>query len=114
MIEIKHLEKLEELVWQEPDFQSSLTMRCQELRKKKLKDFSAGDLLVMIGQSMSLGYVVPLALETLVKNPFIEGDFFAGDLLVSVLKIDKHFWNQNEELLFELKDIFSFSNLYIR
>jgi len=101
------LESLEDSVWDEPEFQSSLTIRCHELRKKKLKDFSAGDLRVMIGQSISLEYLVPVALETLVKNPFIEGDFYNGDLLISVLKIDKQFWSQNEELLFELKDILS-------
>ena len=103
----KSLDELEGTTWGEPDFQSSLTLRCHELRKKKLKDFSAGDLRVMIGQKISIEYLVPLALETLVTNPFVAGDIYHGDLLIQVLEIDKQFWNQNGDLSFELKEVIS-------
>jgi len=54
----------------------------------------------MIRQKIGLKYLVPLELETLVTNPFVEGDFFMGDLLEQVLKVDKEFWNENEDLSF--------------
>ncbi|MDM5330443.1 contact-dependent growth inhibition system immunity protein [Neobacillus sp. CF12] len=103
----KSLEELEDTKWKESDFQSNLILKCQELRKKKLKDFTIEDLRIMIGQKIGLKYLVPLALETLVTNPFVEGDLFMGDLLEQVLKVDKGFWNENEDLLFELNEIIS-------
>jgi len=38
----------------------------------------------MIGQGIGLRFLLPRALEELQKNPFAEGDFFEGDLLVAV------------------------------
>ncbi|GAC1397039.1 MAG: hypothetical protein NVSMB56_12020 [Pyrinomonadaceae bacterium] len=52
----------------------------------------------MIGQGFSLGYLVPLALERLESKPLIEGSFYPGDLLNSVLGIRHKFWEQNQEL----------------
>lgn len=99
------LEELEGIPFEVTDFQSSLTLKCQGLRSKKLKDFTIEELRVMIGQSISLNYLIPLALETLAQNPFIGGDFYKGDLLEQILRIDKDFWNQNETLLYELTEI---------
>ena len=52
----------------------------------------------MIGQKISLSSLLPVALEVLQNNPFAEGDYFKGDLLVSVLKIDNEFWYEHPEL----------------
>jgi hypothetical protein len=59
----------------------------------------------MIGQEIGLGYLIPIALEHLVKNPFIEGDYYMGDLLANVLSIDEGFWAKNPELQLELDTI---------
>jgi hypothetical protein len=103
----KSLDELEGLSFNESEVQSNLIIKCQSLRKTKLKDYTIGDLRLMIGQQIGLEYLVPLALETLAINPFVEGDLYNGDLLEKVLRIDKQFWNQNEDLLFELNEIIS-------
>ena len=62
------------------------------LRTTPLKDFSVEDLRIMIGQKISLPILIPLALETLKDDPFAEGDYFPGDLLMNVLKLSDVFW----------------------
>ena len=46
----------------------------------------------MITQQCSLAILLPLALEQLGQNPFAEGDFYAGDLLLAVLRLPHDFW----------------------
>jgi hypothetical protein len=98
----KTLDELEGETWGEPEFISSLVIRCHELRRKPLKDFSVEDLRLMIGQGFSLGYLVPIALSLLADSPFVGADFYKGDLLGHVLKIGQNFWDANPELYYEL------------
>ena len=49
----------------------------------------------MIGQSIGLNYLVPLAIEVLKENILAEGHFYDGDLLNSVLTSDKVYWIEN-------------------
>ncbi len=78
---------------------SPLVKRVQELRRKKLVDYSVEDLRLMIGQGQGLNYLVPMALDYLNKNPFAEGDYYEGDLLVNVLKCQCSFWKSHPEYL---------------
>ena len=52
----------------------------------------------MIGQNISLEYVVPLALERLQADPYAEGDYYPGDLLVNLLRSNAGFWRRHPEL----------------
>ncbi|MEI5909631.1 contact-dependent growth inhibition system immunity protein [Bacillus spongiae] len=90
---------------EEQEFNSSLTKRCSDLRNKKLKDFDAGDIRVMISQKMSLSYMIPIAIDMLAINPFVEGDFYTADLLVQVLQVDNEFWEKNEFLYYEFNEV---------
>ncbi len=47
----------------------------------------------MIGQSIGLEYLVPIALNKLEVDCLAEGDFYPGDLLVSVLSIRSDYWS---------------------
>jgi hypothetical protein len=86
------LQDLEGNDWGEPTFPSRLVQRCHELRKKRLRDFTVEDLRLMIGQGIGLDYLIPLAIEHLQDDPLAAGDFYAGDLLVNVLKVERKFW----------------------
>lgn len=88
-----------------PHYESNLAKRCLELRNKKLKFFSAGDLRIMIGQKESLEYLIPMALEVLAENPFIDSELYYGDLLQQVLSVHKDFWDKNQDLYYELDEI---------
>jgi hypothetical protein len=102
----KSIEELEAEYWTEPsDDSSSLILKCHLLRKKAIADFSIEDCRLMIGQRIGLKYLVPTALAYLKENPFAEGDFYEGDLLVNVLRIDRNFWIENAQFIPDLNGI---------
>jgi hypothetical protein len=63
----------------------------------------------MVGQDFSLRYLIPLAIEHLKTDLFVEGDLFPGDLLKNVLSVDRQFWIKNNQLWTEINDIFGLS-----
>ncbi|MDY7393910.1 contact-dependent growth inhibition system immunity protein [Aureibaculum sp. 2210JD6-5] len=90
------LEQLENEVWSKPNYDSNLVVKCHELRKKAVRDFSIEDLRLMIGQEIGLKYLMPLAIEELEKNILAEGDLYEGDLLANVLgEQTKKYWRNN-------------------
>ena len=89
------LNELEQHDWGEPTYHSSLVETCHRLRRKPLKEFSVEDLRIMIGQQISLPYLIPLAVEHLEAEPLAEEDYYPGDLLAMVLQVELAFWEQN-------------------
>jgi hypothetical protein len=82
------LDELEGRDWSKPTYDSYLVTTCHALRRKPLRDFTIEDLRIMIGQGISLAYLLPLAVQKLSENPLSRGDYYAGDLLVAVLSSD--------------------------
>ena len=93
----KSLQELEQHDWGEPTYQSSLVTTCHRLRRKPLNQFTVEDLRIMIGQQISLPILVPLAVERLESEPLAEGDYYPGDLLAVVLKVDETFWTSHSD-----------------
>jgi hypothetical protein len=92
----KTLDEIESVSFKKPqEGHSALVNKVYLLRKKKLKDYTAEDLRLMIAQHQGWDHLVPLAIDYLESDPFIEGDFYEGDLLISVLKCDRDFWNKH-------------------
>ena len=75
------------------------------MRKKQLQDFTTEELRIMIGQEISLYFLIPLAIETLTDNLFAEGDYYEGDLLKSVLDVDTKFWDDNKDYWKQLNEL---------
>ena len=93
----KSLEVLENKSWGDSsDKDTKLVKRCIALSKLPLDTFTAGDLRIMIGQKFNLFHLIPLAIEKLEEDLFVDGDFYEGDLLENVLKVETKFWNENE------------------
>jgi hypothetical protein len=101
----KTLEQLEKDIWENPIGETFLITRCCELRKKKLEDFTIENLRIMIGQQIGLQYLIPIAIEKLQHNPMAMGDFYEGDLLRNVLRINTEYWNENKEYWQKMKEI---------
>lgn len=59
-----------------------LVRRCIYLRQIPLADFDVEDLRMMIGQQVSLRFLVPRAIDVLERNPLAEGDMYAGDFFM--------------------------------
>ena len=99
------LEILESDIWSEPNYNSHLFTRCHELRKIPLNQFTVEDLRILIGQNLSLDYLIPIAIERLENDPWCRGDFYDGDLLKNVLKINSEYWKHHPDLFYRLSEI---------
>jgi len=86
---------------------TNMVKRCLELCRTPLSEFTVEDIRLMIAQGFSLEYLVPLASEHLIENIFAEGDYYPGDLLANVLKIDQEFWRNNRPAWKEIADSYS-------
>ncbi|MDC7997708.1 contact-dependent growth inhibition system immunity protein [Gilvibacter sediminis] len=94
----KSLENLEKDHWGPvPKDESRLVTRCHQLRKIPLDQFETEDLRLMIGQSIGLKFLVPIALEVLEQNILAEGDLYEGDLLSATLTSDRNYWESQKE-----------------
>jgi len=52
-----------------------------------------------------LRHLVPIALQYLHDDPLAEGDYYPGDLLATVLRVNSDFWQQRPDLNHELGNI---------
>ena len=95
----KSIEVLEQDVWAEPAFHSSVVCTCHRARKKPLYQLSGEEIRCLIGQKTGLKYVIPLALERLQSDPLTEVTFYPGDLLAVMLRLDPSDWEQNPDEL---------------
>ena len=84
---------------------SALATTCLNLYEKPLKDFTVENLRVMIGQSIGLGFLIPLAVELLQENPFAGGDYYPGDLLSAVVKVEPGFWQTHQDFYWRVSEI---------
>jgi CDI immunity proteins len=101
----KSLQELEHKDIGEATFHSHLVTECHRLNRVPLKDFTIEDLRIMIGQNISLNFLIPLAMEKLDQNPLAEGRFYAGDLLANALRADLGFWLKSPALASKLIEI---------
>jgi hypothetical protein len=85
--------------------ESALEAACITLYEKPLKDFTVENLRLMIGQSIGLEFLIPLAVELLRKNPFVEGDYYPGDLLSMVMQVEPSFWQTHQDLYWSVSEI---------
>jgi hypothetical protein len=88
----KTLEQIEKQHWPEPEWQSHLVVECHRLRRVPLREFTPGNLRIMVGQSIGLESLAPLALQILADDPLLEAELYPGDLLFALLHSDSTFW----------------------
>ena len=91
--------------WDEPIYLSHLGRRIHELWRVPLAQFGVEDLRIVIGQKRALEQLIPLAVDRLDKEPLAEGDFYPGDLLAVVLRVEPAFWSTRVELRQRLANI---------
>lgn len=96
------LTQLEGGDWGEPNYQSYVVTTAHRLRHKPLREFTAVDLRLMLGQQVSLPVLMPMALDVLEVEPFAGGDMYPGALLSVALKVDPQFWRDNPRLWYRM------------
>lgn len=94
----KTLQELDGQDWGEPSYDSYVARNSHRLRRVPIRDFTAEDLRLMLGQEIGLEYLVPEALRRLMDDPFLAGDFGPGDLLKNILSVPQAFWDEQPEL----------------
>ena len=97
----KSLQELDGQDWGEPTYHSHLVTEYHRLRRVPLEKLNVENLRLLIGQSMSLEalpYLLPVASEHLLREPWAAGDYYEGDLLQSVLGVPAPFWHFHPEL----------------
>lgn len=72
--------------------------RCEELRRKPIEELTPDELQLQIGQRIGLDYLVPAALDVLEREPLVEGGYYPGDLLGTVLRLERGFWTEHRAL----------------
>jgi hypothetical protein len=82
------LEEIEGEAWSEPDYDSYLVRTCHQLRKKPLDQFTAEDFRILIGQNIGTLHLLPRVLPLLRETPLLEGDFYPGDVLSAICRLD--------------------------
>lgn len=85
------------------DDDSYLVRTTYQLYFKKLKDFTVEDIRIMLSQNNALELLIPMAISVLKENILAEGDFFEGDLLITLLRTDQIFWINHVSLKEEVK-----------
>jgi hypothetical protein len=92
-VEVTTLQELDGSEWPEPDEGASrLVHRCHELRREQINDLALEDLRLLIGQSIGLPWLVPLALDELEANPLASGDLYDGDLFAALIGLPESYW----------------------
>ena len=76
----------------EPSVFTGLTEKVQRARKVPLGRLSPSDLRLLLSQGQAAQYVFPFAVSVLEQEPWIETDYYPGDLLLTLLEIDRAFW----------------------
>jgi|RhiMetdeSRZDD1v2_1073273.scaffolds.fasta_scaffold17927_9 hypothetical protein len=100
----KTLDELEGVTWGPPSYGSHLVQSCHRLRTKPIGEYGTEDLRIMIGQNIGLPYLMPLAIETLEKNPWAAGHMYPGDLL-KMTAIAKFPWATRVDLRDRLRAV---------
>jgi hypothetical protein len=100
------LEQLEGAAWPEPlESDTHLVRECHRLRKIPLGQLSTEHLRMLTLQGIGPTYLVPIVLDKLEMEPFLAGDYYAGDLLHAVVKLSPDFWANQSELRGRLDQI---------
>jgi hypothetical protein len=80
-----------------PSDESSIVQRLWRLTKVPINEFQVDDIRFMIIQGVGLKYLLIEAIDILKENLLTEGNYYEGDLLNSVLQLDKEKWKPLKE-----------------
>ena len=90
------LEQVENHAWGDaPSDATRLMTTVHRLRRKPIKHFTAADLRTLIAQRVGLAVLVPRVLPHLERDPYLEADYYPGDLLVAVLRAPATHWQKH-------------------
>ena len=70
-----------------PHLGSGVSDRAHGLEQRDLQDLTPGEIAFCLRQSIALPSVIPIALQWLMHQPWLEAELYPGDLLWAVLHV---------------------------
>ncbi len=78
--------------------EAGFIQKIHSVRKKWLRDFTPDEIRVCLAQEIGVAFLVPKALSILNDNPWIEAEYYEGDLLKTCIDVPDDYWkDKNEE-----------------
>ena len=71
-----------------------------------LDELDPSDVRILCSQNLYVDVAVPKAIDLLEADPFIEADYYSGDLMIAVLKVHVDYWQQNLDMLERLSSVY--------
>jgi hypothetical protein len=80
------MESLEQIegIWDEPEFDSGLVLRCHAARKKPIDQLSDLELATLLNQDIGVKHILPEAIRRLAQNRPDDTEYFVGQLKEAV------------------------------
>jgi hypothetical protein len=104
--DLQSLDDIEGMTWgPAPADATTLVTKVHELRRKPVVELTPEDLRLLLGQQVGVDVLLPRTLALLKRDPLIEGDFYPGDLLETVLRLPQPYWEQHPCLAEQAKAI---------
>ena len=88
------LESLENDYWKEDPHSQTIGLieKCVRYRKIPIQNLTVEQVRMLIGQQISLDYLLPIAFEFLEDDILSHGDFYEGDLVESIFRTNQNYW----------------------
>ena len=102
----KSIENLEKEFWGQPPKNSTpLVDKVHRLRTIQIEKLKPKDIRLLIGQNVGLKYLIPVALDILQDDLFVDAKLYEGDVLQKVINVKNDFWDNNKELKQKFDDL---------
>ncbi len=102
----KSIEELSGYYWFAPDFHSNVVLKSHALRRKPLAELSLEDIRMGVMQQVGVSYLVPVALEAVEKDPFVESLNFEAEIALTLLNIPFEYWQAHPELRTRMQRVY--------
>lgn len=103
----RSLQELDGADWGDPETAATpIIGRVLALRRRPLEDLSNGEVRLAISQQVGFPLVLELAVERLRPNPLLEADFYPGDILAALVRLDEQDWAGRNDLREDLAELF--------
>lgn len=101
----RSLLELDPETWQPDALEADIWPVAQRIASRPVRKLSPADLEWLLSNQLCLRYAVPLAMDRLAQDPFLQAARHSGDLLTAVLEVDSRFWLDNYEWWLEMAGI---------